>query len=67
MGFLETLGGIVKKGSETLNKMNNELNNLYEEYQFKEDRELIRLAKSGNFNRKMAALKVLKEHGYTKI
>lgn len=47
--------------------MNSEVNRLYEEYQFKEDRELIRLAKSGNFNRKMVALKVLEELGYPKI
>lgn len=47
--------------------MNSEVNRLYEKYQFKEDRELIRLAKSGNFNRKMTALKVLKEHDYIKI
>ena len=67
MGFLETLGKAVSAGNAKLKEMQEEQNRLYEEYQSKTDQQLMRLAHGVNFSRKMVAMKVLKERGYTNI
>ncbi len=67
MGFLDTLGKAVSAGSAKLKEMQEEQNQLYEEYQNKTDQQLFRLARGVNFSRKMVACKVLKERGYTNI
>lgn len=67
MGFFDTLGKAVAAGSAKLKETQEETNRIYEEYQTKSDSALRSLARGGSIARRMAAMKVLKERGYTSI
>lgn len=63
MGFLSDM---FKSLNKYLSNYNAEIQELYEKYQNKSDAELNRLAQTGNTKQRMAALKNLKERGYTR-